>query len=177
MGRKPKPETLHRLQNTYRKDRANKNSPKVKSVLVLEKMLELEGDAADAWDIITGEMAIMGMLSIADILMITATSMVWKEFVQAARELEDEGRTVDRLDSDGIAIAQQNHPAVARFNANFRNLRSAISELGLSPASRERLTVKDDHEKDPIDEIAKRRELKNSKEVKAQSTRKTKRKG
>ena len=166
MGRKPLPEALHHLQNTYRNDRANKKTPKATSVLVLEKMLHLEGDAAAAWDIITGEMGIMGTLSVADILMITATSMVWKEFVQAARELEDEGRTVDRLDSEGIAIGQQNHPAVARFNANFRNLRSAISELGLSPAARERLTVKDDPNEDPIDEITKRREAKNRKKAK-----------
>jgi len=217
-GRKKKPEAQHRLQGTYRKDRANPKAPKAPAVLVPEEVAPLAGGSAPQkgkrgkkpepvaqqaslpakvvafrplvdldevpempdgeedtlkllaaaaararaeiqagharthWDATTGELVAMGVLTALDLPMMTAAAQWWGVFQAALADMRNSGTTIVLRDKDGEVRGMVNHPAVARANLAFRNWRSAASELGLSPAARERLHTKETPEKDPFAE-------------------------
>ena len=143
MSRGPKrlPEEKHRLRGTYRKDRANPKRAKADRVLVAECPVVLQGVAAAEWDRVVSELVGMGILAAIDTMMLAVYCMEFAEYVDAMRTLEESGRTVVISDKDGNVRDLRNHPAVARANMAFRNLRSMGSEFGLTPVSRERITV------------------------------------
>lgn len=162
-GRKKIPKEQHELQGTARPGRINDKAPRPNSLLVAEPIIPLDGPALAEWNRAAAALAALGILADADLAALTAYCIAWGELIQATEELkprmeeiEEEkdgkiekrmvkagGRTIIIRDKDGIVKAMINHPAVARQNAAMRNMRSFASEFGMTPASRERLTIDD----------------------------------
>ena len=181
-GRKKIPKEKHELQGTARPARINDKAPRPDSLLVAEPIIPLDGPALAEWNRAAAALAALGILADADLACLSAYCIAWGELVQATEELkprmeeiEEEkdgkiekrmvkagGRTIIIRDKDGVVKAMINHPAVARQNAAMRNMRSFASEFGLTPASRERLSVETGtKERDPFAEWeAKKGELK-----------------
>lgn len=155
-GRKKIPKEQHELQGTARPGRINDKAPRPNSLLVAEPIIPLDGPALAEWNRASAALAALGILADADLAALTAYCIAWGELIQATEELkprEEEnekgemvkagGRTIIIRDKDGVVKAMINHPAVARQNAAMRNMRSFASEFGMTPASRERLTIDD----------------------------------
>ena len=135
-GRKPTPLPVKELRGTARKDRTNKRAPRPEPNLAVDVPARLDRDGKAEWERGLAELTGAGIMTPGAAGMLWFAAYWWQEALIADRELRKRGHSIV-----GVMGGIKNAPAFARANVAFRNYRSAASELGLTPASRERLTV------------------------------------
>ena len=77
----------------------------------------------------------MGVLTKADKTSLTAYCLLWQEFADISRQIQEEGR-YDPMDRTGLSAKQR------LIREVYTQLRQYVTEFGLSPAARAKLQIK-----------------------------------
>lgn len=104
---------------------------------------ELGGEAAAEWNRVVPELDAAGVLSVVDRAALVAYCLAWSDLAAARDILAREGLLTSEpiQNSRGETIGERRklHPAHQLHERAFRRVRSLLAELGLTPASRQRL--------------------------------------
>lgn len=133
-GRKPKPSKVKKLAGNPGK-RKLKAAPAPVSV-VPDCPGELNEDGREEWDRITRELLPLGLITRIDRAALALYCAAWSTWCEATNEIRKNGLCVKS--PNGYLIQ---NPYLAIANAAAKEMRGLLSELGLSPAARERLTI------------------------------------
>lgn len=148
-GRKPKPTKLKILEDYRNKKRINPDEPKPK-VKIPSCPKHLTGIARKEWRRIAKELKSLGILSNIDRSALAAYCVVYGRWVQAEKLVaKSEGGLVKTKKGN---IVQ--HPSLAIANKALELMHRYLTEFGMTPSSRTRVSVKskepDSQEKTPI---------------------------
>lgn len=147
-GRKPIPSHLKMVRGTDRADRGSKNEPKPERARpsAPEHMSDL---GREVWGYVVGLADRMGILTEADAVALELLCEARADWISARNAIRDHGGETYTTEA-GLIKA---HPAVAMRNDAARRLQSMLSEFGMSPSSRSKVSAKE--EDDPEDTAAK----------------------
>lgn len=139
MGRPRKPTHLKVISGTARKDRDNPNEPAA-PVGAPGAPIWLSGRAAEIFAGLCSTIHGMGYLSTADQHVIAMASSRLEEVEIATARVEDEGRTYETTNAQGERMIRPN-PMVAQRSEAMRHAHALLSELGLTPAARSKVSA------------------------------------
>jgi P27 family predicted phage terminase small subunit len=149
-GPKPAPISL-KIQSGMRSDRVNRAAPSPPAVEP-EPPAELSALAKGEWDRITPILTRMRVLTEADGAALALYCETFATWTETAKKIARQGYVV----LSAAATAKVN-PLVA-INAQARaDMLRLLSEFGLTPSSRSRVSVTSDSEVDPIAEFLRKR--------------------
>lgn len=153
MARPRKPTTLHLVQGTGRKHRMNPAEPQIAAYTpadVPPPPDHLGEYAAAAWRRLAPVLAGMGLLSPADELAFERLCGCVGEVHAANAALVGYGSdTYATVGTNGQAL-RRSHPEVAIRADADRRLKGWLSEMGLTPAARSRVSISDSAGIDPL---------------------------
>jgi P27 family predicted phage terminase small subunit len=138
-GQKPKPTHLKLVQGTLRKCRMPKNEPHP-ALAIPVAPAELSADARAEWDSVSADLFKLGILTRLDHAVLAAYCSAFARWVSAERELRklDGGAA---LMSAFAGISNRAALAMVRY----------ATELGMSPASRTRISANPPADVDPAE--------------------------
>lgn len=139
MARPRKPSHLKVVSGTDRKDRRNDAEP-VAPKGAPEAPLWLSNRAAEIFAGLCATIDGMGYLSTADQAVIAMAASRLEEVEIATARVEDEGRTYDTTSATGDRMIRPN-PMVAQRSEAMRHAHALLSELGLTPAARSKVSA------------------------------------
>lgn len=153
-GRKRTPDHLKVVAGTDRPDRMNPDAPKP-AASIPEAPDWLSARGAEIFDQLVAIVGAMGIGSSSDAAMLALASSRLEEVEICTAMIEDGGRTfVSNVtyDDQGRVASQQikGHPAVAQRSEAMRHAQSLLSEFGLSPAARSKVSVNTPDEQNPF---------------------------
>lgn len=126
-GRKPSVDTLKIAAGTDRAIKAPVEIPEPPDCLDTEARIE--------WDRVTVELFTLGLIARVDRAALTLYACAWSEWLRATAEIADTGH---------IILAPTGFPCLSPWlsvrNNAAKTIHSFLSEFGLSPAARMRLT-------------------------------------
>jgi P27 family predicted phage terminase small subunit len=135
-GRKRKPSKLHLIQGTARPCRTNKKEPKAPED-VPRPAVDLDSRSAFWYGILVGRIQSLNVGSSADS----------ESVMLAARRLAEIEECDKNIDEFGMVYKHNDlikaNPAVGQRSEAARHLQSLLSEFGLSPASRAKVSAND----------------------------------
>lgn len=149
-GRKKTPERLKVIAGTSRPDRANPNEPKARAGAAVAPAW-LSERAAEIFDRITVTLLGMGIASPddADALAMLASRLEEIEICTAV--IEDAGRTYEKRDPETDELLMiRARPEVGMRNEALRHAQSLLSEFGLSPAARAKVSAQKTQDENPF---------------------------
>lgn len=148
MGRKPKPDHLKVLSGTAQKCRMNPDAPAA-NVGTAEAPAWLSSRAAEIFDQITATLLGMGIASPDDqaALAMLASRLEEVELMTAA--IEDGGRVYETVGQGGATMIRA-RPEVGMRNEAMRHAQSLLSEFGLTPAARSKVSAGKPAEENPF---------------------------
>ncbi len=148
VGRKKKPTNLKMLEGTFRKDRQNKNEPIPENKIpVAPEHLSEEG--LNEWRRITPILFDLGLLSDLDMATLAMYCQVWGRVVKYEKIIEKEGELL--ITEKGNTILSPNMWVV---NKAMEQCHKYLTEFGMTPASRAKVTAnKDDKKKNEWDDM------------------------
>lgn len=132
MANPRKPTALHKLEGTYRADRANPNEPQPAPLDDLTPPAGLDRDGKSFWNDYAPKLRRNGLLTEADVAMLYGLCDAWSQLQTANRAL--------RRRKDPLTGAER-RGAQADRKAARHDLRMFGIELGMSPAARGRLHI------------------------------------
>ena len=145
-GRKPKPLSPKILDGNPNKRPLNKAEPAPK-VEIPACPRWLKGDARSEWRRIVPELKALGLLSKIDRAALTAYCQAWADYLDAIKQIEKNGSVLEirELAKDGekegrIKYMQQS-PYVSIKNKAAEHMHKFLTEFGMTPASRSRISV------------------------------------
>lgn len=141
---KQKPDELKIIQGTFRKDRSNPDAPMPPSGIP-EAPLWLSERASELFAQLCAVLDSMNLASPADAHMIAMLASRLEEIEILTATIEDQGRTY--RGETGLWKAR---PEVAQRNEAMRHCHALLTEFGLSPATRNRVTVGKPAQKNPF---------------------------
>lgn len=148
-GRKPKPTNLKVLQGTARPDRVRGDEPRPDPNLPAPPD-HLSADALVEWGRISGQLYKLGLLSEIDRSALAAYCQAYGRWVQAERALAARISEADKgglLDTTPNGLQQQ-HALVGIANKALELMHKFLTEFGMTPSARSRLSVGKDKEKE-----------------------------
>lgn len=153
-GRKRTPDHLKVVAGTDRPDRMNPDAPKP-AASIPEAPDWLSARGAEIFDQLVAIVGAMGIGSSSDAAMLALASSRLEEVEICTAMIEDGGRTFVSnftYDDQGRVASQQikGHPAVAQRSEAMRHAQSLLSEFGLSPAARSKVSVNTPDEQNPF---------------------------
>lgn len=152
-GRKPTPTALRLIQGNPGRRPLPSGEPRPKAK-VPSRPKWLEPEARREWTRVCRELAALGILSILDRAMLALYCVAWGDYVELVALIKKEGWTVGTGEG-GV----KRHPAASSLREAHDRVRSAASELGLTPAARVRLAYPKDHGfRDPLEDLERRRQ-------------------
>ena len=131
-GRPRKPLNLHILHGTARKDRANFDEPQPPPTTP-EPPPHLNGIALQEWQRIAPQLAQLKILSDLDVGILASYCWAYAQWISASKELE---KGLIFKSPNGYPLLSP-HWSIA--TKSIEQMRAALTELGLSPASRTRI--------------------------------------
>ncbi len=141
MGRKMLPTRVKQLKGTAQKCRLNPNEPKPKVVKPTAPDF-LDVIALTEWNRVIDEMYTIGTMTACDVGVLAAYCMSWSNMIQAKKQLE--AQSTDENPGGLLATTSNGNliqnPLVGIYNTAARDLVKYAAELGLSPASRGRVS-------------------------------------
>jgi len=147
-GRRPKPTALKELAGNPGKRAMNRNEPKFSGLPTCPPHLDKVAKAE--WKRISKELAAVGLLTAVDRAALAAYCQCWSRWVAAEEKIRETGLVV-RSAKSGYPIQ---NPFVAIANTALDLMRKFLTEFGLTPASRSRLSVDADRSNaDPFTEF------------------------
>ncbi len=150
-GRKPKPAARQIAEGDPRKHGVNKLQEKLDAEVQARRGLppcpkHLSGKARSAWNFWAKELQLMNLDCLPDAMMLEGACSNYARAVEADDIVARDGlileiSTIDEDTGERHIQKTQANPAVAISNAAWRLVRAFCSEFGLSPVSRQRLTI------------------------------------
>ncbi len=134
-GRKPKPTQMKVVQGTFRKDRANHAEPKPKKQLPPCPDF-LEGRARKEYFRIGRKLERIGILTEIDDLALTGLCQSWAEYLEATEQVRKTGMLVKA--PSGYPIL---NPYVVLANQALKRVKAFLTEFGMTPSSRSRVSA------------------------------------
>lgn len=147
-GRKRKPDHLKVVSGTDQRCRVNDAAPTAPTGLpVAPEMLTKRG--AEIFDGLVALLEEMGIASSADtsVIMLCASRLEEVEITTAL--VEDNGRTYTTVNESGTEMVRA-RPEVAMRSDAMKHAQSLLSELGLTPAARSKVSVVKKPEENPF---------------------------
>ena len=146
-GRKPKPTAIKKLQGNAGKRALNKSEP-APAADPPELPDHLDAEAAIEWHKITAILSQMRILSVADKAAIAIYCQAWSTMIEAHKQVREFGAVVKS--PNGYPI-QNPHLSIA--NGAAKQLKTMLTELGLTPAARSRVSVPEKEKVNPFAEF------------------------
>lgn len=147
-GRKRKPDHLKVIAGTDQACRMNPDAPASPEALpIAPGWLTKRG--AEIFDNIVALLDEMGLASSADTHVITLCASRIEEIEITTAMVEDNGRTYETTTASGDTMARS-RPEVAQRSEAMRHAQSLLSELGLTPAARSKVSVTKKPEGNPF---------------------------
>ena len=150
-GRKPYPSASRRLRGNPSRRPMPQNEP-TPDPAIPEKPSWLDPEACAEWDRVVPELRVLGILTRLDRGVLVEYCQAWSHVVELERDRRDSGWWVPTADG-----SRKRNPTTASLREAYERLRSAASELGLTPAARVRLATPGGSNGDELDELLSRR--------------------
>jgi P27 family predicted phage terminase small subunit len=135
-GPAPKPSALKLVQGTYRPDRAAANEPQPERVTP-SCPTWLDAEAKREWRRIVPELETLGLLTRIDRAALAAYCQSYSEWWAMERAIREKGRTQTNAMS-GVVSAR---PEVGMRDRALTQMKAFLTEFGLTPSSRSRVSV------------------------------------
>lgn len=150
-GPAPKPTALKELAGNPGKRALNAREPQPRTKR--PKMPEhLTDDAKKEWKRLVRELGAMELLTSADADALAMYCQTYDNWVKASKKLADGGMVTKT--ENGYPIMS---PYVTIVNQCLRTMKQLLTEFGMTPASRSRISVPEKPEDDDFDQFLKRR--------------------
>jgi len=150
-GRKPRPTNLKILEGEPNKDRINLNEPQPLT-LEVNCPKHLKGEARAEWKRIYPELQAMGLISLIDRAALAVYCQAWERWVKYSKIVEEKGELYKTQSGNVITS-----PALWVANKAAEQMHKFLTEFGMTPASRSRLTTSVAISDDPLDKLLKTR--------------------
>lgn len=150
-GRKKKPTNLKVVHGTFRKDRDNPNEPKpdpVKKVPPAPSWLDEEG--RKEWKRVAKELFNMGLLTPVDMTALEAYCSVYSRWKKSEEDIDKNGLTFTYVNREGVEMKRKN-PSIGIADESMKLMRSFLSEFGMTPSSRSKVSCNTSDANDPLD--------------------------
>ncbi len=134
-GRKRKPTKLKVLEGTFRDDRANKNEP-MPDNSIPEAPKHLSKDGRIEWDRISLLLFNLGLLSDIDRGLLALYCQAWGRVVKYEKIVAKEGELI-KTEKGNIILS----PNMWVINKAMEQCHKYLTEFGMSPASRAKVTA------------------------------------
>lgn len=144
------PSKLKLLRGTDRKDRANPKEPQPPALPAdaePPEWLELSDLAKVAWRDIAPLLRSMRVLTQADAVALSLLCDALAGYVTAKQQVREEGAVYWTA---GKAPMRRAHPAVGIAGENSKFAKAMLSEFGLTPAARSRVSTSGEEKADPL---------------------------
>jgi P27 family predicted phage terminase small subunit len=149
MGNKRKPDALKLVQGTARRDRSNPDAPQASSgVMVAPDWL-----SDRACEIFANTAAIlsrMGVGSPDDTAALAMLASRLEEVEICTAVIEDAGRVYERKNDAGEVEMIRARPEVSQRSEAMRHAQALLSEFGLTPAARSKVSVNSGKRENPF---------------------------
>lgn len=134
-GRKPLPTHLKIIKGNPGKRPLNKNEPQFTREIP-ECPDHLDAVAREEWERITQELYRLNLLTTVDRAALAAYCQAWSRWTEAELNLRKTGMVVKT--KDGYPLL---NPYLSVINKTLLQMRAFLTEFGLTPASRSRISV------------------------------------
>lgn len=148
-GRKKTPDRLKVIAGTSRPDRMNPEQPKP-ATGAAQPPAWLSERAAEIFARLSSSLVGMGISSPDDVDNLAMLASRLEEVEICTAVIEDAGRTFEKRDADGNLQMIRARPEVAQRNDAMRHAQSLLSEFGLSPAARAKVSAGKAEEENPF---------------------------
>lgn len=155
VGRKSRPTALKILEGEPNKDRINLREPKPKLGRPTCPM-HLNGAARYEWRRIVPELEALGLLTQIDRAALAAYCQAYGRWVIAERKLNE----LSSMSADKMALLYKTtngnliiNPLLSVANKAMEHMHKFLTEFGMTPASRSRITVNPSGSEDPLDKL------------------------
>ena len=146
-GRRPTPTALKLLRGNPGKRPLNKNEPKPE-VKIPRCPGHLSPIAKAEWKRISRELAAMGLLTGMDRAALAAYCQAYGRWAQAETEAAKKGLMIDTTHGNSIQ-----NPYIGIANKALEHMYRFLTEFGLTPSSRTRLSTPKQEEKGKFDDL------------------------
>lgn len=147
MGRKPIPDHLKVLSGTARKDRMNPDAPVVPSGMT-EPPDWLNARAAEVFHQLSGILDTLNLSTPVDAAALSLLASRLEEVEAASAVIDDLGRTYSTEGPSGQLFRPR--PEIAMRNEAMRHAQSLLSDFGLNPAARSKVSAGKHVEENPF---------------------------
>lgn len=148
-GRPAKPTALKELAGNPGKRRLNKNEPKPQQRKP-SCPKHLTGEARREWNRMAKQLFDLGLLTEVDRAALAGYCQAWGRWVQAEEKMsEPEFQMIKETDSGYPVVS----PWMGIANQAMKQMLRFLTEFGMTPAARSRVTVIKEDEADPYEEF------------------------
>jgi P27 family predicted phage terminase small subunit len=154
-GRKPIAAEIKEATGSFRKDPQRRNKAAPKADGQCPKMPEWFGDVeAQKWNELSLDLKTNGVLSSDTREILIAYCTAYAKWIEARSKVEETGLAIEGVDKEGNLTITKN-AYVGEMHKFREQLNKLLPELGLTPASRQKLTSLklDDKKEDPFAKI------------------------
>lgn len=144
-GPAPKPTALKELSGNPGKRAINKGEPKPEKKIPSCPQ-HLDENARKEWRRVTKELHALGLLSVVDRAALAAYCQNWSRWVKAEDELAKPTTNLVEVTDKGY---HHPNPWIGIANTSMKQMKIFLSEFGMTPASRSRVSVGSEAEDDP----------------------------
>lgn len=138
-GRKPLPSAVKRARGTERPGRRNPNEPQPRALLPKPPKF-LSDEAKRVWQQMAPKVYSAGLLTELDVLAFTLLCVAWGDFVEAQEKIPLHGKVIM-----GPGGAPGPSPYVTLGNKAVEQLMRLLTEFGMTPSSRTRVSALGSH--------------------------------
>jgi len=140
------PTTIRKKKGNPGKRPYNKREPKLKAGEPTAPD-GLDADSKSEWKRLISEAFKLEVLTKAERAIITLAALAYSTWMRAERELDKNGLTYETEGTEGQRMLKANPAATIAADA-WRRYKSAVIEIGLSPAARSKVNTVDASEED-----------------------------
>lgn len=154
LARPRKPTPLKVLHGTTRADRANDAEPKPSELSARARPPEWLGDRGrDAWHDLMPVLRKMGVLTTADPMAFALLCDALGEYIEARAWIQANEDVYSFVGKDG-STTWRKRPEVEIAQDAWRRAKTMLTEFGLTPAARSRVSGKPEESTDPLEKWA-----------------------
>lgn len=153
-GRPPKPTALKELTGNPGKRPLNKAEPKPPAKRP-PCPKHIQGEARKEWNRITKQLVELGILTQVDRAALAAYCQCWARWVEAEEAMRAPGFRMVTTTDNGYPVVS---PWMNIANGAMKQMLRFLTEFGMTPSSRSRVTVEKEQEADPYEEFLRRKD-------------------